>query len=105
MRYELPIAVLAAPYSGSFSVADLDGDGVDEAVKYDAGFGGAAYLSVARIQGNQFYALMTKHLMSKGGVCGFTEITGDDPPELIWWWQTSRDEVRVFASEVVVEGA
>ena len=105
LRYELPIAVLAAHYRGSFQVADLDGDGVDEAVKYDASFGGAAFLSVARIQGNQFYGLMTRHLLSKGGVCGFTEITGDDAPELIWWWQTSRERVRVFASEVVVEGA
>ncbi len=105
LRFELPIAVLAAQYRGSVQVADLDGDGADEEVKYDASFGGASFLSVARIRGNQFYALTTKHLMSKGGVCGFTEITGDDAPELIWWWQTSRDEVRVFASEVVVEGA
>jgi signal transduction histidine kinase len=105
LRYELPIAIRAAHYRGSVQVADLDGDGVDEAVKYDASFGGAAFLSVARIQGNQFYALMTRHLLSSGAVCGFTEITGDDAPELIWWWQTSRDEVRIFASEVVVEGA
>ena len=105
LRYDLPIAIRAAHYRGSVQVADLDGDGVDEAVKYDASFGGAAFLSVARIQGNQFYALKTKHLLSKGAVCGFTEITGDDAPELLWWWQTSRDEVRVFASEVVVEGA
>ena len=105
LRYELPIAVLAAHYPGSVEAADLDGDGVDEVVKYDAGFGGAAFLAIARIRGNQFYALTTRHLMSKGGVCGFTEITGDHTPELIWWWQTSRDQVRVFASEVVVEGA
>ena len=107
LRFELPIAVLAAQYRGSVQVADLDGDGdgVDEEVKYDASFGGASFLSVARIRGNQFYALTTRHLLSKGAVCGFTEITGDDPPELIWWWQTSPDEVRVFASEIVTEEA
>ena len=105
LRYALDIAVLAADYRGSPEVADLDGDGVDEVVKYDAGFGGAAFLSVARIRGNQFYALTTRHLLSKGNVCGFTEITGDDAPELIWWWQTSPDEACVFASEVVVEDA
>jgi hypothetical protein len=105
LRYELPIAIRAAHYRGSVQVADLDGDGVDEAVKYDASVGGAGFLSVARIRGDQFYALMTRHLLSRGAVCGFTEITGDDAPELIWWWQTSRDEVRIFASEVVVEDA
>jgi len=68
LRYELSIAVLAAHYRGSFQVADLDGDGVDEAVKYDASFGGAAFLAIARLQGNQFYALKTRHLLSKGGV-------------------------------------
>ncbi|MFH1865744.1 MAG: ATP-binding protein, partial [Candidatus Eisenbacteria bacterium] len=105
LRYDLVAATRAANFKGSVVVADLDGDGVDEEVKYDEAFGGASFLSAARIRGDQFYALATRHLMSSGGVCGFAEVTGDSVPELIWWWHATPERVNVFASEVAVEGA
>ncbi len=103
LPYALTPTTPMSVYSGSFEAVDLDGDGVDEEIKYDEGIGGAAFLSVARLKGNQFYNLHTRHLMSAGGVCGVADITGDGTPELIWWWHESRERVRVIATEVLAE--
>jgi signal transduction histidine kinase len=60
---------------------------------------------VARVGTGQLYSLDTINMMSKGGICGLVETTGDDVPELVWWWQTARETVSVFLSEVVVDRA
>lgn len=105
LPYELVLAVPTATYPGWVVTADFDGDGVDEEIKYDAGTGGASFLSVARVGTDQLYSLDTINMMSKGGICGLVETTGDRAPELLWWWQTSRESVSVFVSGVAVDQA
>ncbi|HYW69166.1 MAG TPA: hypothetical protein VE960_06130, partial [bacterium] len=100
LPYALVPAAPTAVYYGSFVAVDLDNDGIEEEIKYDEGIGGASFLSVSRIRDNQFYNLHTKHLMSGGGVCGLTDITGDGTPELIWWWLNTPERALVFATEV-----
>ncbi|MBN2565966.1 MAG: GHKL domain-containing protein [Candidatus Eisenbacteria bacterium] len=102
LGYELRFGALSAIYPGNVEVADLDGDGIDEDMKIVDALGGAFFLSVAEVRRDQFYALTTKHLLSKAGLCGFTEVTGEAPPELVWWWHKGPDEVRVFVSSIVV---
>jgi signal transduction histidine kinase len=105
LHYLMVTAAPISEYSGTFEAVDLDGDGIDEEIKYDDGIGGASFLSVARVRQDQLYHLYTRHLLSKGGVLGVTDITGDGRPELIWWRQESSETVGVLAEEVRVHEA
>ncbi|MFH1501838.1 MAG: ATP-binding protein [Candidatus Eisenbacteria bacterium] len=104
-RHALTHAIQITDRPKTLVSADLDGDGVDEEVKYNTHPSGSSYLSIARVGEDRHYALWSRNFLGSAGLGGLVEVTGDAPPELVWWEQLGGDRFRVHLSRLTVARA
>ncbi|MFH1688900.1 MAG: HAMP domain-containing sensor histidine kinase [Candidatus Eisenbacteria bacterium] len=87
------------------AAVDLDGDGIDEEVKYAASSSGTSFLSIARVGEDRHYSLWTKNFFHSAGLAGLVDVKGDSVPELVWWEQLDAGCFRIYLSQIAIDSA
>jgi signal transduction histidine kinase len=91
-----PVSVLAG---------DLDGDGVDEQVRFVHGEDLSSYLDVSQLAEDRAYPVVIINTSRGGDLSGLCDVTGDGLPEVIWYEQPPETRrATLTVSQVCIEG-